>query len=270
MTEEKDFMVFLSSNVKGEGNTESNFTTQMAHPFHLNGDWRVSLKEIVLPNFLYNVFSPMNRVMVRLNTLSKGTFEGTFEVDEGSYTPEEFVAKFNDHLQSVTLINKESGSLDRFVGKLKYDVSSKRMGLNLEQGERIYIGQGRLRVMMGLDVEHGAWVCCPRPERGTGTVMFPNVANFSIFTRSIYVYSNIVNYSQVGDVRAPILRIVHLNTAQDKGETIWRSYTDQMDFPLHTNIIRDIQVKLADSQGTEITFRGGNVTLSLQFTKVKR
>ena len=83
---------------------------------------------------------------------------------------------------------------------------------------------------------------------------------------SIYVYTDIVESSLVGDVRAPLLLVCPFKT--DKANpTIYQEFLNPTYVPIHRNTIQKLEITLRDGTGEEIPFLYGKTVLSLHFRK---
>ena len=83
---------------------------------------------------------------------------------------------------------------------------------------------------------------------------------------NLYIYSDIVKYSLVGNIYAPLLRIVPHGKKPTLG---YRNIQFQHRYylPLNTENIKQIGIFLYDNQGELIKFRSGKVTVVLHFRK---
>ena len=73
----------------------------------------------------------------------------------------------------------------------------------------------------------------------------------------------------VGDSMVPILRVINVmsNEIESNGGTIYRDYVDKHFFPIALSTLRDVHIKLCDSEGEPIKFEEGNTLLVLEFRK---
>ena len=83
----------------------------------------------------------------------------------------------------------------------------------------------------------------------------------------MFVYSDIIEPSPVGNTMSPILRTVHLEL-DGTMETLHRKYSGIHYYPLHTNVLDMIEVHLANVYGEDMEFYGGESSLVFHFRKV--
>ena len=84
----------------------------------------------------------------------------------------------------------------------------------------------------------------------------------------MYMYMSLVEYSQVGNVYAPLMRVVGLDERAHT-EIVHREYRNAHYLHLRSDIISSIEMKLANGLGEEIKFKQGNSILVLHFRKRK-
>ena len=83
----------------------------------------------------------------------------------------------------------------------------------------------------------------------------------------MFVYSDIVESSPVGNAMALIMHTVHLEL-DGTMQTLHRKYTAIHYFPVRTSILDMIEVHLANVYGEDMEFYGGESSLVVHFRKV--
>ena len=82
----------------------------------------------------------------------------------------------------------------------------------------------------------------------------------------MYVYSSLVKDSMVGNVFAPIVRVVGLED-KSKNETIHREFTVPHYLPLRSNSFNEVVLELTDGMGNPMKFNQGNSVGVFHFRK---
>ncbi|XP_023240160.1 uncharacterized protein LOC111638645 [Centruroides sculpturatus] len=82
----------------------------------------------------------------------------------------------------------------------------------------------------------------------------------------IFIYSNIVASHRVGDITAPLLRVIPV--MGEKSDQIVRVYQSPLYLPLRRNYIDTIEIELRTASGKEIVFFGGKTLLVLSFKQI--
>ena len=334
MSDENSFYVFLPSNVDTKGsfsNTLSKYHVPLASPLEMrDGTYEVALVEIFLPNYVYNVISPMHNTLgCGFSGPGRAPYFANLELREGRYSAQEFVRAVNDRMKKAyfrggdvtdvgaaaaaaaaarpvvsntrskqhRMRRSSAGDLVRdavlsagetakagivavgtgrsgqtnasaFRGRLSYNSVSKTISVYLKPGEWVDFPTPRLRDLMGFRATDGGIIRNNEGARGRSYEL-PTPANFSFFTQQMFVYTNIVAYAQVGNIYAPIIRIVDLDVkSKDEKGVIHRSYQRPQYFKVSGTRIMEIEIQLCDGLGEPIIFRSGTVMLVFHFRKI--
>ena len=82
------------------------------------------------------------------------------------------------------------------------------------------------------------------------------------------MYSSLVKDSIVGNVFAPIVRVVGLED-KSKSETIHREFTVPHHLPLRSSSFNEVVLELTDGMGNSMKFNHGNSVAVFHFRKKK-
>lgn len=85
---------------------------------------------------------------------------------------------------------------------------------------------------------------------------------------NIFVYSNIIKDTIVGNSLVPLLRTVQLSDLRNPYVT--RTFTHNIYSPLKTLFIPEIEILLCDETGNQIEFNAGKTIVILHFRKIRR
>ena len=86
--------------------------------------------------------------------------------------------------------------------------------------------------------------------------------------QSLFVYSNIVKQSIVGNLFTPILRLVEVPTQSRFGDQVVIPYASPHYKPVSVNKFDIIEIEIKDDTNTKIPFEFGRVIVKLHFRKV--
>lgn len=100
---------------------------------------------------------------------------------------------------------------------------------------------------------------------GEGEYVSEYILDLTAGITEIYVYTDIVDSSLVGDAFAPILKIIPI--ANEKAVQIVKHFPVPLYFRVKRQHIDTIQIELKTSQGTAIKFISGKTSLVLNFRK---
>ena len=85
---------------------------------------------------------------------------------------------------------------------------------------------------------------------------------------SIYIYSDIIKYQFVGDVKVPLLGVLPVQGVD--GEQQYWSFNPPYYIPVAMSTLSSVNIHLADDKGDEIAFIGdGKVVARLHFRRVR-
>ena len=97
----------------------------------------------------------------------------------------------------------------------------------------------------------------------TGKTESKHVVDVMFRAQTVYVYSDIVKHSIVGDKRAPLLRVVNVNPLGGDTQTV--TFQPLIYQPVSKSSFRQISIYLRDRTGQPIPFERGAVTVVLAF-----
>jgi hypothetical protein len=81
----------------------------------------------------------------------------------------------------------------------------------------------------------------------------------------LYLYSDIVSYSFVGDTQAPLLRVVDAQGAY--GQMVQMTFTHPHYVPLAQNSFESIEININDELGKVVPFEFGKAVVTLHFRR---
>lgn len=114
-----------------------------------------------------------------------------------------------------------------------------------------------LSYTLGFDVE----------EFGTGMKKSINPPKFNHHIDSMFIYTDLVDYSPIGDESAPILQLVPFKKSKPLHQTSWNAFNEMM-IPVRTRSIVQIGIEIRTSTGNYFPFlEDSSVQLVLHFKK---
>ena len=129
---------------------------------------------------------------------------------------------------------------------------NKKVELSIPENTQLRLGSG-LKDLLGFKEEFFTY--------GKYISDYPLELNAGI--TEIFVYTDIIESHHVGDVSAPLLRVIPLSGEKD--EQIVRIYNNPIYFPVKKKYIETIEIELRNSSGNNITFVSGKTILVLSF-----
>lgn len=104
-----------------------------------------------------------------------------------------------------------------------------------------------------------------RREFSEGYTQGPGRATTSL----MFVYCDIIEPRIVGDVYAPLLRVLQLRQKGEYGSTEVKTFSPAHYFPLLLSSFRTIEISIRDDQGKAIPFDHGTLTVTLHLRRVQ-
>lgn len=294
------FLPSTVRNPTGRANKPGNYVTYLPKPYELSGHWEVALDEISYPNRWCNVGSESNRISIerfkRRPTLEEIVFsksksfcqDPSFYIDptdvlayvesgpsdekkpKDEDEKEEETSPLSDTLygslpirryntvdELISMINEILAIDMRSETRLSVLPTTNLVQLSLGNWEQLSLHPS-LAAMLGFELHffHNRFL-----QDNKRTVYFGvQLPNVRIGFNHIYIYTNIVTHTLVGDTYSPILRVVE--TDPNPNLTM-KQYIYHHPHFIRVNItnLSVIEIKLCDAYGTPIDFAPGEETI---------
>ena len=220
----KDFYLTLLSDVSLKTfpqNTQSSFTVRLDHPINIESEkWEVALVELITPSRVNNIsennnfffLSFLDQAVLNAQGIDttmdvcasgEGCHEYKLFLPEGNYnSPQHLV----DEMQSV--IDTKHGSLMKQINasiSITYVKSTNRLKVVAQNPNQV-----RIRFPASLGQALGVNPDMSENPIGNEPYAFKYGVDLNILHNRLYVYSDVADYTYLGDVTAPILRLYHL------------------------------------------------------------
>ena len=261
-------------------NTIAKFSTKLVRMVELEGSYEVGLSEIIYPADYYNVD---NREL----DYSFGIKQKNFDV-EGKVVHENNLFKI--HIKSDLYYTRQE-FLDKINTEINYELTRLHIpatiSLTLDSSDRVVIAVARSGPQVAVDLQEekegvilkmffelsrqfsqrlgfdksvSISVDDPTPHRARN--------KFDLFMgkKLMYVYSDIVTYSLVGDVSVPLLRACSL-PEPSTNNTIHLSFPDIHYKPVQKSHFDTIDISINTEEGMLMPFQSGKVLITLHFRK---
>ena len=270
------FYVTLPSNSSMETfpqNTLAAFTTKLAHAVTLTGEWEVGLSEVQFPISWYNIDGDEGVFVLKQHVNDVQAI--TTRMKKGYYAdPDEVVFQFNKAFNS-----KLKGE-NRERVQLSFDNISQKMTISLKPHSMLYLTKS-FAGLLGFyeeDFDESDRVLKTDGVNASNTIAIgPWDTDKKIESRRVcdlqrgfyclFVYCDLIEPVLVGDVKAPILRIVNIKGKE--GEMINRIYQNVQYAPLQKKMFETIEINIRDDTGRLVPFERGRVIVTLHFRQKK-
>lgn len=273
----KDFyLTLLSDSCIGQfpSNTQSEFTVKLSHSIQLESDgWEVALVECSTPTQIHNITEENNFFFLTFLDQSTLNYYGIENITEtcadkiscdhykvsippGTYvTPHHLV----EEIQS-SIDNFEKGFLKQANAHIQvtYDVESKRMSLSAQNDRQVRLSfPKQFAKIIGLDP-----IMVDKPV-GNEKHMFKYSVDLQCFG-SLFIYSDIAEFTFVGHTQAPILRVVSF-TGLTESPHFYKEFKRLHYVPVSKASLDQIQVSIKTDTGLNVPFVTGKTLVKLHF-----
>lgn len=233
-------------------NTVAHFTTKLSQRLRLDGDYEVALCELIYPNYWENFKGLEQCIKIsdyagyRRNILTPLAFS----FKSGYYQSTNDLLKYmNEHMSTASL-----GVVFNFnesIKKINLKVTSDDNG-EVEMSDE-------LKLLFGFDIED-------TDPYGNGTHYAINTFDLNAGLRLMYIYSDVVSYSTVGDTCTPLLRV--FSGVTDSHESMTRiTFTQPYYIPVARRDIETIEININDELGRPMPFGFGKSVVILHFRR---
>lgn len=217
-------------------NTSSRYKTRLPETLVLRKGYHViGLTEIIFPASYYNVHTPMS---FWITDDSKERFQ--FNLPTGNYTsPESIVKALNNHKKNELV----HFSLEKTQSLISAKVLKPNCSAELSSELKYFLG-----------FEKGA---ITKNQTAARPIDFSN--NIS----SMYIYSDVVDYSIVGSVKSNLLQCIPTPGASEFGTMQSKSFNPVRYLPIANDHIDSITIELLDEFGKPFQFNFGSTVVTL-------
>ena len=237
-------------------NTVANYVTKLPDRLVLDGDYEVGLAEIIYPHSWYNVNTEGDRYWFGfMNEL--GSELKKFFLPSGYYADgSELAATLNRIAQNA--IDEYAPNPDLKI-KFHYEPITNKFTIEFRSKvlpPRLVISD-KLKKLLGFT---GTW------SGFTAKYMTAtNPVDLNQNLDLIFVYCDIASHQCVGDIKAPLLRVVNVS---GRHRSLFRNvYTHPIYVPVERRDFDSIQISLYSQTGQPIPFQFGKSVVTLHFRR---
>ena len=258
------FTIELVSNASGElfpNNTLNSFTNFLPEQVNLEGQCEVGISEISYPSMYQNITEGNFKFFDK--KLSKST--STYSIEPGLYT------SITDIVEAMNTLFQERNNQNETCILVKVSRRTQKVVIMLANDSSGF-------AFCSTDMGH---IFGTNVGNEFGVLMIgkglhePEFAYDIVHILSLLIYSDLVEYSIVGDTKASLLRCFPLISKLKGGDIIttgqymnYQTFTNLQFRPLLKNSFLSINIDLRDTSGEEIPFVSVGIThLVLMFRK---
>lgn len=279
----------LPSNVRNQlhENTIGNYKTILPCALQLDNRWKVGLAGIHYTNSWFNV-KRYNEVVLTRHDKAGDLYSDIGYIAPGRYSNiEELIRAIMMKIKPYPNVTRmPSLNYNRYSRRITivYGISKSSEFITIKLGEEL---QELLGISSGYLSQEGMRLNAA-PFQGDPnkiTKVMKDSVNQTMFNidkdtleslhtyditggiHNLMVYSDVVDFSVVGDVMAQLLRVVEIPPQSQFGESVVLTFERPYFLPLATKEISSIEIDIKDDSGHLVDFQFGRVEVTLQFIR---
>ena len=240
-------------------NSVARFMTRLENPISLSGNWEVGLFEVQYVRSWYTI----------------GSKEGWFRYDrfdndghevDSLYVPEGYYSSIEEIVEVINnQILKAAGQYGADEYPVFHYMSLKRKVIAfLNFGDIIEFSKP-LACLLGL-IDHQNPICHLKFDVNVPKQIHWEAKNSCDLNKglySLYVYCDILEHVPIGDVKAPLLRVVE--ACGNFGDTIHKTYERPLYIPLQKKHFDSLEIDIRSDNGQPVPFEYGKSLVTLHF-----
>jgi hypothetical protein len=257
-------------------NTQSAFRTKLIKPISIQKeDWEVALVEIIHPVEMYNISEAESRFQI------VSTRPEVINILKDIKVPCEITRKNDNsipiciqpgsYISAKHLVSEIDAAIEKTVGEalkkvhiylnLEYSNTAKRVKFS-----KISKDGAGIRFHPNLLLKLGG-----RPEKMFGEVYVNDKQPFTYDVdlyagfNHLFVYSDIADFTMLGDIEAPILRVIP--NEQSEAIHVHKEFLNLHYVPIAKSYFDDININIRGSTGELVHFAGGKSMVKLHFKR---
>lgn len=257
-----DFYLTLPSNT-GQNKHAASFRITLPRRIQLSGEWEVALSELIYPHSWYNVRAPDNIFYI----LFKGENEGIAPIPQSALTlrcsiPEGYYNSANDLMKTMeTRIRQQHPWVpDPLPVKFVFDNVLNRVSIDLVLPAIDIQLSKALTYMLGYDGE-------TFEDISDAPGLAPHPPDMRAGVVSLYVYSDLVEHTIVGNTVAPLLRAVAIQS--NFGDIVDKVFQIPHYVPVLKKDFDTIEIEIKTDQNRVVDIQFGKTIVKLHFRRRK-
>ena len=258
-------------------NKQSSFTVRLDHPIQIDKEnWEVALAEIITPAEILNISDSNNFVFLRLTETAaeklklsgndtEVCLEKAFCVEYRLEIPK------SNYISANHLIHEMQKSIDT---KFKSTLDRHNHSIALSYGNK----SNRTKVKFTGEYKDDMQLIFPQPLAeilgvdktffgkpiGNDKHQFKYGIDLNMHSNRFYVYSDVANYTYIGDVTAPMLRVIPFKYMQE--EILFNQEFLNLHYvPVAKSYIDQVHISIKGGTGEDIPFITGKTLIKLHF-----
>lgn len=258
-----------------KNNTQSQFRTKLAKPIHIEkGQWEMALVELIIPSQIVNVSEEESKFKIVTTDLNLGKKMNKFSHqcrkinDQYSYaccippgvysSPEHLITEIDEAIQKAVGKLLHDNEMTFHIGystpkkRVKFNSTHTEMGLHFHP--KLLMKLGGVSMMMG-DIYP------------TDKNPFPYGVDLNVGTNHLFIYSDLADFTFLGNIEAPILRVVPFESTRKDSNHTHEEFLNLHYIPISKSNFDEIEINIRGDTGEVVHFVEGKSMVKLHFRK---
>jgi hypothetical protein len=272
---ESEFYIVLPSNVNCPTNTGKNKTshykTCLPSPIDVKKEeWEVALVQINYPFSWHNVSLIANEIVFKHYDKTRNEKEKIVSFPSNYYKTKEHILHEIELIKPNWFrgsfrINERTNKCEIIVSPFTEMSISKPLAALLGFGNRSNFKNSSMDRETILKRRPETVLAKDHDEARTLLFSARHGADMRGSMCNMYIYSNIVENTLLGNIFAPLLRLVAIDS--EHGSYVSKVYNDPHYMKLQTGFIQEIEIKICDELGDLTRFEWGKIVIHLKFKR---
>ena len=248
-------------------NQQSDFTVKLDRAIQIDKDqWEVGLVELITPTEVKNITKKNNFFFVKLYDsqlcedvgICSSAYNHRLTIETGFYkSPQHLVKEIQYQIDTWIgdYLKKRNASV-----YVTYEETRGRVKLGFQDSSKISLEFPKpLAEILGMDLYYAN-----QPLDDSKRYIFRYGVDLNTEIHQLFVYSDIASYTILGDVTAPILRVVPFknNTANNQSHL---EFVNVHYVPVAKSFIDQVQISIKGGTGEDVPFISGKTLVKLHF-----
>ena len=265
------YLTLLSDSSLGtfSKNTQCDFKVKLDHSIQIEKDnWEVGLVEVITPTEVNNITKENNYVILRFSDrkmceeIDNCTNYG-FYVDQNIYIQKGYYASPHHLAEEIQKsVNFQYGlklkNSDVTI-TITYGENSARVKLDVQDPMKVkIIFQKAIAEILGVDRHF-----FDKPVANEKYI-FRYGVDLNTKLHQLYIYSNLASYTFIGDVTAPILRVLPFESKRENNQ-LHQKFVNIHYVPVAKSFIYQVHISIKGDTGENVPFISGKMFVKLHF-----